>query len=785
MKRFCAQANLLIMLIFKTSCFYSQTITAIDANGAIQNLLGEGIEVLSVSFTGNPEQLSIISGAPNSLGFSDGVVITTNKRGYLQSGIQNENAGNYTIGSSTGPGTPDYHLSQINGNGVVRSRAYLEIIFKSTSSNISFDYVFASNEYPGYNCCQYNDAFGLFLMGPGIADYENIALIPGSTTPVSINTVNNGIPGPNCNILNCSDVNTSFFNSSPWFYGGSTKVMTASWDLQCQENYILKIAICNTGDVYHNSAVFIKSNSLKSEFNLGPITASEPAICEGQDMTLTTTGSDGYIYQWSDSNGNIVETGMDLKQITVSPTVNNNVYTVSITDPGGCTLTQTITIAVHTFDNLPPWMDGINGTGNYTIYVSQGNTVSFTSTLFNDNPSELIDVEFQTNIFSGLNFSLPGTSGGTFSFNWQTSLATPPGTYLYTLTANDGNACEEGIGTFTFTIIVVCDQCPVCIFYEDRTPSGTPLPSETKAGECIVAGQSQTVNTGTANVLFRAGLEITLGGYFEAGPGFVAEIDPGVCIEDCEDCCDDWAGFTYDELPNPFYLNFSDGDPTTDFIQVTDTYHPFCAFNAKGYEFSILNSWGSSPINENGPVEQLENFCCPFRSPAPENPIAHSSIWWDGYTTNIFGNTVRPHDGVYFYLLKLIGCDGQTEEMHGFIQIFGSRGMTESGENNIGELAPASLSEQDNSFIIEANKEREHLDCIVHLNPNPTNGRVTVSGIETMDVMYRLFDGKGNMLTRKEPLENGEFSLENFPSGTYYVWIYANSTYISRKIVKI
>jgi hypothetical protein len=51
--------------------------------------------------------------------------------------------------------------------------------------------------------------------------------------------------------------------------------------------------------------------------------------------------------------------------------------------------------------------------------------------------------------------------------------------------------------------------------------------------------------------------------------------------------------------------------------------------------------------------------------------------------------------------------------------------------------------------------------------------------------MYRLFDGKGNMLTRKEPLENGEFSLENFPSGTYYVWIYANNTYISRKIVKI
>ena len=74
---------------------------------------------------------------------------------------------------------------------------------------------------------------------------------------------------------------------------------------------------------------------------------------------------------------------------------------------------------------------------------------------------------------------------------------------------------------------------------------------------------------------------------------------------------------------------------------------------------------------------------------------------------------------------------------------------------------------------------------MVQLNPNPTNGRVTVSGIDTLDVMYRLFDHKGNILTRIEPLENGEFSLENYPAGTYYVWIYANNTYISRKIVKI
>jgi hypothetical protein len=781
MKRIRAIALVSIILILKNYSCYSQNISAANANSAVQNLLGEGIEVISAGFTGNPEQLSIISGAPNTLGFSNGVVITTNKRGYLQSGEPNESAGNYTINS----GTSDYHLSQINGNANMNSRAYLEIAFKSTSSTISFDYVFASNEYPGYNCCQYNDAFGLFLMGPGITDYENIALIPGSTNPVTINNVNNGVPasGSGCNILNCSNVNTSFYNSSPWFYGGSTKVMTASWQVQCQEIYILKIAICNTNDPYFNSAVFIKSNSLKSEFNLGPIAASEPTICEGQDMTLTTTGSDGYVYQWSDGNGNIVETGMNLKQITVTPTVNNNVYTVSITDPGGCTLTQTITIAVHTLNNLPPWMDGINGSENYTIYVNQGNTVSFTSTLYNDNPSEQILINSQTNIPSGYSTSDPSTSGGIFSFTWATSLSTSPGIYTFTLTANDQNACEEGIGEFTFTIIVVCDHCPICIQYEDREPSGIPLPTETRAGKCIIAGISQPVKTGTADVLFRAGQEIILGDFFEAGPGFVGEIDPTVCVDDCEDCCDDWAGFTYDELPNPFYLNFSDGNPTTDFIQVTDTYHPFCAFNAKGFEFYIMD--GSANIMNDGLAGELANFCCPFRSPAPENPIAHSSIWWDGYTTNIFGNKVRPADGVYFYKLILIGCNGQTEEMHGYIQILSSKGMIESGENSNGELTPASLSEQDSSFIVEAMNKREHLERTLYLYPNPTSGLVTVSGLETESVMYQLYDDKGNTLTRREPLENGEFSLGNYPPGTYYVWIYVNNTYISKKVVKI
>jgi hypothetical protein len=55
---------------------------------------------------------------------------------------------------------------------------------------------------------------------------------------------------------------------------------------------------------------------------------------------------------------------------------------------------------------------------------------------------------------------------------------------------------------------------------------------------------------------------------------------------------------------------------------------------------------------------------------APNNPIPHSSIYWDG-TINIgigIGNYVTPD--VYEYQLELYGCNGQVFSYQGYIQVF-------------------------------------------------------------------------------------------------------------------
>lgn len=502
------------------------------------------------------------------------------------------------------------------------------------------------------------------------------------------------------------------------------------------------------------------------------------AICENTPIILTVNSNPNWQYSWSTG-----ESGLGLNAITVTPSSGPSInYNVSVTTPTGCIASANISLIVHSSNNLPPWMNGINGSGDFTIFANQGDIINFNSNLFNDNLNEIVISNMTYNdIPTAMSVvNLPNNlNSQTLFFNWNTNnngVLISPGNYEFTFTASDYNACFNGQNEFTFQIILICDQCPICVSYEDRTQSLNPLPPETRVGKCIEAGLSQIVTNGNSNVLFQAGEYINLGPYFTAEPGFEAIIDENSCINDCEDCCDSWTGFHFDEIPNGTILNFEDLDPTNDIFQITDVNHPFCAFGAQGFELDILgngqtNYHHSSSFNSN---------CCPFVSPAPENPILNSSIWWDGFTENIFGNIVHPNDGVYTYLLTLYGCNGESEQFHGFIHILSSSGLITQPENIDSIYNDQSLEIE--NFITAYNK----INLEISLFPNPASDDVYINGIENVDSLkVQLFDEKGRILAKDLELIGNKFVVKNLNAGVYYCKITLNGISVSKKLVKL
>jgi gliding motility-associated-like protein len=141
----------------------------------------------------------------------------------------------------------------------------LEFDFIPSGDTISFRYIFGSEEYPEFVNAGYNDAFGFFLSGPGISGpYSNgsvnIALVPGTATPVTIDNVS-----PSTNSVYYVNNSNGLAYGTAIQYDGTTVVLTANASVQCGQTYHIKLAICNIGDTGWDSGVFLEADSFSSE----------------------------------------------------------------------------------------------------------------------------------------------------------------------------------------------------------------------------------------------------------------------------------------------------------------------------------------------------------------------------------------------------------------------------------------------------------------------------------------------------------------------------------------
>lgn len=166
-----------------------------------------------------------------------------------------------------------------------------EFDFIPYGNEISFNYIFASEEYPDFSCNpSFNDVFGFIISGPGITpdpglSGKNIALLPNGNT-VTINNVNDEGCGD-------EDYFVPGANENPYIdiqYGGRTIPLTAYSEVIPGETYHIRLLVSDTGDHQRDSAVFLEEGS----FNLGgslidlegmPLGDSQ-SLCNSEEFTM-------------------------------------------------------------------------------------------------------------------------------------------------------------------------------------------------------------------------------------------------------------------------------------------------------------------------------------------------------------------------------------------------------------------------------------------------------------------------------------------------------------------
>lgn len=203
---------------------------------------------------------------------SNGIVITNGQA----DDTDKSNICNTSQNASTNNGgiDGDGDLEQLSGNSSYDG-CIVEFDFKPILDSVRFNFVFASEEYHEGVFAGWNDMFGLFLSGPGISgpytnDAINIALIPGTNTGVSINTVNFTVGGHTCTgkpngCTNCEWLKDNSQVTDPAFsqlvYDALTKPILAHHGLQTGKWYHIKIAISDGGDAIYDSAIFLQEKS--------------------------------------------------------------------------------------------------------------------------------------------------------------------------------------------------------------------------------------------------------------------------------------------------------------------------------------------------------------------------------------------------------------------------------------------------------------------------------------------------------------------------------------------
>jgi subtilisin-like proprotein convertase family protein len=247
--------TLMLAFLFVTVVTYAQLSVqkGFTAQQLGNNLAGANINIINPTIVGDTSQYGLFNFTGTGLGLTSGVMLSTGD-------IDNAVGPNSNTGTSTAYGLPgDPDLTALAGFGT-EDAVVFEFEFEVQGDELEFNFVFLSEEYNEFVNSGFNDVFAFYISGPGIVGQENLAVVPGTTTPVTINSINNGSFFQFYN-----DNDASVTNQVNIEFDGFTTLMKARrTNLSPCGVYKLSLRIADGSDDRLDSGVLLQENSLVS-----------------------------------------------------------------------------------------------------------------------------------------------------------------------------------------------------------------------------------------------------------------------------------------------------------------------------------------------------------------------------------------------------------------------------------------------------------------------------------------------------------------------------------------
>lgn len=318
---------ILILLAFNNLGNGQIRVSSINVDDWVKkNFTGQGVVIGNIKHKGYPLSILSFTSSPNVLQVPKGLILSSGNS-YNVAGYNNSHNQSSTFSDTSIPEV-DEDLS-----AMIKEKLFdvcsIEFDFVPMNNSIQFNYQFGSDEYPEYVDSPYNDIFAFIVSDE--TGSKNIAMIPETNVPVSINTVNfktnkdhfidnnlykqvvikrqdpvkstyrGTLPGrvlrgiasvfgspnyagsadriviaPDPELLKTMDQNL-YRNLR---YDGITKKLVAQMYVTPYKKYHLKLVLADVSDNIYDSGVFIEDRSLTAKKDV-----SQPAFQDYPDLS--------------------------------------------------------------------------------------------------------------------------------------------------------------------------------------------------------------------------------------------------------------------------------------------------------------------------------------------------------------------------------------------------------------------------------------------------------------------------------------------------------------------